>query len=175
MSGIIAAGGKATAANTSAIINIINEGVSFFFVLAILAFLIAFLISALEYRNFGFVFEEFNLILRKGILNRTETSIPYRQIQDVDITRSLGLQILGLSKLNIQTAGHVEKGEEGSAEIVLEPIERDMAEDIRIKLQREVGVQVVESEEKADKEAGVVASSDSPDIPPGNSDNQTTS
>jgi len=125
-----------------------------FFVTLIL-FTLGLIISLLEYKNYAFTLEEFDLKMRKGIFDRKEISISYRQIQDVNLEQSLGYQILGLSKLTIITAGHEEADEHESVEIILEPINEDVAVEIRSKLQREIGVQVIESEKKADEEAKV--------------------
>ena len=44
--------------------------------------------------------------IKRGVFSKTENAIPYRQIQNVDIERSLTFQMLGLSRLIILTAGH---------------------------------------------------------------------
>ena len=122
-------------------------------VLSIVFFILGLIICILEYKTYSFTFEEFDLRMKRGILNRKENSIPYRQIQDVDTEQPLLYLILGLSKVTITTAGHEEPNEHGKSEIILEPLDVDIAEEIRVKLEREIGVQVVESEDKADVEA----------------------
>ncbi len=79
----------------------------------------------------------------KGILDRTETAIPYRQMQDVDIARPLAYRLFGLSKIVFQTAGHEEPNEHGMTEIVLEPIGKDRANEIRTLLGSKIGIQIV--------------------------------
>ena len=59
-----------------------------------------------------------------------------------------------MKKVVIITAGHENSNESDKVEILLEPIDADTAEEIRAKLEREIGVQVVEGEKEADKEAG---------------------
>jgi uncharacterized membrane protein YdbT with pleckstrin-like domain len=140
--------------------NIINSVASVFglvvtalFFLMILFFFGGFIISYLEYKTYTYTFEEFDLKMRRGIFVRKENSVPYRQIQDVDTEQGALYQMLGLSKVIIMTAGHEESSEHEKTEILLEPIDRETAEEIRAKLEREIGVQVVESEKEADREA----------------------
>ncbi len=47
--------------------------------------------------------------IRRGIFNTNETSIPYRQIQDVDLVQSLINKIIGVTRIAILTAGHEDK------------------------------------------------------------------
>jgi len=98
------------------------------------------------YKNTTFSLQEFDLKMRSGIIEKKETSLPYRQIQSVDIVRGPMHQILGLSKLVMLTAGHEEAGEKGLTEVVLEPIDKGFAEEVRNALQERIGVQVVREE-----------------------------
>ncbi len=137
----------------SLVVTIFAIGLAALLFLAILFFILGFIIAILEYKTYSFTLEEFSLVMRQGILNRKEDSVPYRQIQDVNIERPLIYLVLGLSKIIFITAGHEEAGEHEQTEIVLAPIDKDRAEEIREKLEREIGVQVVEDEKKADEEA----------------------
>lgn len=112
----------------------------------------AIIISFLDYRNYTFSFEEFDLIVRRGIINREETSIPYRQMQDVDIEQSLMYQFFGVSRVVVITAGHEDSNMHDDTEMILEPIDKALAEEIRRALQARIGVQVVESEKQAESE-----------------------
>ena len=123
------------------------------FLVSIMVILVSIIIALLEYRNYAFTFEEFDLKMRRGIFDRREVSLPYRQIQDVDIERDVSHQLLGLSKLVLMTAGHEEAGEHEMAEVLLEPLDKEAAEEIRAMLQRKIGIQVVETEQEADREA----------------------
>ena len=120
-------------------------GLSYFigglFIITLILFLVGVLISSLEYKNYAFTIEEFDLKMRQGIFDRQETSIPLRQIQDLNIKRTLVYQLLGLSKLIIMTAGSKETEHETS-QIILEPIAWQLAEEIRSQLQRQIGVQL---------------------------------
>jgi uncharacterized membrane protein YdbT with pleckstrin-like domain len=125
------------------------------YLLAVLVFLVGLIITALEYSFYAYTLQEFDLKMKKGVLYRREISIPYRQIQDVNIERPLLYIILGMSILVIMTAGTIETHGRETSKILLEPIDKDAAEEILSKLQREIGVQVVETEGEADREYGV--------------------
>jgi putative membrane protein len=54
---------------------------------------------------------EREIVIEKGILNRTRRSIPFDRIQDVDIERSLLARIFGLAKVRVETgAGGKDEG-----------------------------------------------------------------
>jgi uncharacterized membrane protein YdbT with pleckstrin-like domain len=72
--------------------------------------------------------------------------ISYRQIQNVNIERNPTYQILGLSKLVLETAGREDKGEEGTSEVVLEAVDKKLAEEMRDKIIKKIGVQIVRPE-----------------------------
>ncbi len=132
--------------------DVISYASGLLFMLAVLAFLIGLAVSWLEYRHYAFTFEEFGMKVVTGILNKEEVSIPYRQMQDINIRRNVSYQLLGVSKLIIDSAGHEEKDEQNETDLILEPLDKDTAEDIRVFLQRKIGVQVVVGEHDADKE-----------------------
>jgi putative membrane protein len=46
-----------------------------------------------------------DIVIEKGILNRTRRSIPFDRVQDVDIERRLLQRIFGLAKVRIETGG----------------------------------------------------------------------
>jgi putative membrane protein len=113
--------------------------------LAVLGFFLGFLVAWLVYYFYTFTMEEFDLRLKRGVLHREEISIPYRQMQNVNIVRSLFYQIIGVSKLYIDSAGHEEPGAPDESEIILKPIEKEVAEQIRSLLEHRIGVQMVEN------------------------------
>jgi len=138
--------------NTSNIVTtILIDATLFLFWLSIFLIFLGFIIGWLEYRNYTYQFNEFDLIMKKGILDRKEFSLPYRQIQDIDTDRSFLYQIFHLSKLILKTAGSEETGEQKMTEINIEPIDKDICDEIQTMLERKIGVQVVEDQVKADK------------------------
>ncbi len=121
--------------------------------LAIILGCLGALIALLKYRFFTFTVEEFDLRLKKGIFNIEEITIPYRQMQNVDVVRSLLYRIFGISKLIIMSAGHDEDPtDEATTSTVFNPIDRNLAEEIRTLLERRIGIQIIEHIEKADRE-----------------------
>lgn len=144
------AGGVITSASVATTIATIVLGL---IILAIVVILITIIIVQLWYHFHTFVFEEFDLHLTRGILNIIEVSIPYRQMQDINVERTILHRLTGTARVIIDSAGHDDAGEHSETDIVLDPIDRDLAEDIRLILQRKIGVQVVETEKEADTEA----------------------
>jgi len=109
---------------------------------------IAFITATLKYWNYHFYMDENALRIRYGILSRFETSIPYRQIQDVDIKQTMTQRMMGVARIAILTAGHndAERKEDGQdfSEGALPVLEKNRAEKIRdILLQRANIEQVV--------------------------------
>lgn len=124
--------------------------ISFFgFALFVVAFAIAAFVGWLVYANYKFLLGADALKIKKGVLNKEEVAIPYRQIQDVTIERDLSYQMFGLSKLTILTAGHEEAGETGEAEGILPALDADVAEKMRDELLRRANVEKVASVQSA--------------------------
>src|SRR5688572_7872482 len=45
------------------------------------------------------------LVVREGVLNRRTHVVPYRRVQQIDMRRSLVMQLFNLAQLRIETAG----------------------------------------------------------------------
>ncbi len=129
---------------------VISYFISGFWVAGFLLFVIGTIQAILRYHFYTFTLEEFGLKMNRGILHQKEISIPYRQIQDVNIDRPLIYRFFGLSTLVMLTAAHEEANEKEMAEVVLEPVNRDIAEELSGMLKRKIGVQIVEDEAVAD-------------------------
>ncbi|MEI6396623.1 MAG: PH domain-containing protein [Candidatus Taylorbacteria bacterium] len=112
--------------------------------IGVLWFIIGYIIARIEHRNYTFTMEEFDLKLRRGIFDIKEVSIPYRQIQNVDITKPLIYQFFGVSRLVLATAGHSNSSSKDGTDTIFDPIDTDLAEEVRVMLQKRIGVQVVE-------------------------------
>jgi putative membrane protein len=111
---------------------------------AAVAFLIALLISWLIYRNYTFCLEDDALKIRRGVITKEEIAIPYRQIQDINIERSLDYQALGMSRIVILTAGHEDEPHpEGEAEGILPGLDKDFAEALQTELLKRTSVERV--------------------------------
>ena len=116
--------------------------------LAVLGLLVAFIISWFVYNHYKFFLGEDSLKIKRGILDKEEIAIPYRQIQDVDIERSLNFQMFGLSRIVILTAGHEDEKPQAESEGILPAIDKDLAEWIQAQLLQRANVQKV-TEEKS--------------------------
>ena len=57
------------------------------------------------YRRYEYTFTEDTFDIESGVLNRREREIPYGRIQNVDISRNVIQRLLGLSAIDIETAG----------------------------------------------------------------------
>ena len=83
-----------------------------FIYLGILAFiLIIAIISYLQYYFFTFYIDEENsdFVIQKGVLNKTRITIQLHKIQQVTINQSLIQRLVGVYKLEIDTAGSDKK------------------------------------------------------------------
>lgn len=112
---------------------------------------IGIIINALRYKFFLFTLEEFSFKLRKGVLRVEEISIPYRQMQNVDVTRPFIYRILGISRLVVISAGNEQSMDGDQVDTVFDPIDKEIAEEIREILDRRIGIQVIEHETEADR------------------------
>ena len=134
------------------------------FFLAIILGAFGVVVNYLRYHFFKFTLEEFGLRLRRGVLRVEEISIPYRQMQNVDVTRPLFYRILGLSRLVILSAGHEQVEEGDQTDTVFDPIDSEIAEEIRTLLGRRIGVQVIEHEIEADSQDAMARSKNIDDL-----------
>ncbi len=125
-------------------------------IIAVIMFIVGYIIARLQYRNYSFTMEEFDLKLKSGIFNIKEVSIPYRQIQGVNVMQSLAYRMFGVSRLVLTTAGTEDAKAGTDSDTIFDPIDADIAEEVRVMLQRRIGVQVVEGEKSADKDPDLV-------------------
>lgn len=87
------------------ILNYITAGAFIIFALSIIGSLFS---AWLIYKNYTFSISDDAFRVNRGILNKEEIAIPYRQIQSVDLRQNVIGQMLGISKLAILTAGQDE-------------------------------------------------------------------
>jgi putative membrane protein len=112
--------------------------------LFVIIFLLTFLIAWLIYSNYKFCLGDDSLKIKRGILDKEEIAMPYRQIQNVDIQRDLSFQLMGLSRIVILTAGHEEdKSGEDESEGVLPAMDKNLAEWLQKELLNRSNVQKV--------------------------------
>jgi uncharacterized membrane protein YdbT with pleckstrin-like domain len=109
-----------------------------------IVFVGTFFVAWLIYINYKFFLGDDSLKIKRGILEKEEIAIPYRQIQDVDLTRDLSFQMMGLSRIVILTAGHDdEKPLDDDSEGVLPALDKNLAEWLQAELLKRANVQKV--------------------------------
>jgi uncharacterized membrane protein YdbT with pleckstrin-like domain len=124
-----------------------TDGGWIFLLLFVVAFLVTFLVAWLIYINYKYFLGANSLKIKRGILDKEEIAIPYRQIQDVDIERDLSFQMMGLSRLIILTAGHEDlKPHDDESEGVLPAMDKSLAEWLQTELLKRANVQKVVEE-----------------------------
>ena len=75
-------------------------------IVGISALLVYILIRAiLIYLNFKFKVKDNNFVLKQGILNKTNTSIPFEKIQNINFKQNLIQQLINVTQVEIETAG----------------------------------------------------------------------
>ena len=111
----------------------------------IIYLLFCYVIARLAYRNWKYELSDKAVKIEKGIIMKKYISIPYNRIQNVDIYRTLLQRILGLSQLQIQTAGYsggysggLLRGRVASTEGNLPGLDPRLAEQIREELVRRI-------------------------------------
>jgi membrane protein YdbS with pleckstrin-like domain len=67
--------------------------------------LVTFLIATLVYNYFYFAVNDDQLEIDYGIIHKRHVSLPFRQVQNVNITRTLIDRALGIARLEIESAG----------------------------------------------------------------------
>lgn len=74
-----------------------------------------YIVALIIYNSFYYWVDDHSFHKLSGIIHKQNVSIPYQQIQNVNINRSLTDRILGLSRVSIETAGNnKETGNGGS-------------------------------------------------------------
>ncbi len=80
----------------------------------IVVLILAFVVAKLSYHFYRFELTDGEYKAERGIIWKRYISIPYGRIQNVDIYRGVLDRLLGLSDLNIQTAGYSTIGTRGA-------------------------------------------------------------
>jgi uncharacterized membrane protein YdbT with pleckstrin-like domain len=122
---------------------IVDYFVGGLFVISILVVAAGLLLSWLDYISCTFTLDENSFNIRRGIFSKKEVSIPYRQVQDVDIDQTFFNKLMGVSKLVILTAGNDDNDKEGEAEGIFEVIDSDIALKLREDILKRTNVQTV--------------------------------
>lgn len=77
-----------------------------YFILGTAAYLLLVAVSAmLVYSNFYYEIDEDGLTIESGVIHKSQVTVPFDQVQNVNIERSIIERILGVSSISIETAG----------------------------------------------------------------------
>lgn len=114
----------------------INDASFWPFVFTLIYFILCFIWAKLNYHFYRYELTDAGFRKELGIINKKYVTIPYDRIQNVDIYRGILDRLLGLSDLNIQTAGlSAAVGRHGnSSEGRLPAVSREDAEKLRDEL-----------------------------------------
>lgn len=117
----------------------------FSFIIAVIGFVVAFVSGKIIYKNTGFMLGEDALLLRHGVFTKEEFAIPYRQIQNIEIERTFGDQMMGISKLIILTAGHEtdEQEKKDDPEGIIPTVDSSVALSLQAELLKRANTQKV--------------------------------
>lgn len=122
--------------------------------LAVAAGVVALAYEVAYYRRFEYELTEDTLDVVSGVVSRRDREIPYRRIQNVDISRSVVQRLLGLAAVDLETAGG------SSTEGAIRYVTPDEAERLRTEIQRRKAGDAAaeETDAAADAETGEAAS-----------------
>ena len=127
-------------------------------ILIILGLVFALIMAYGWYFSFRYKLEDNDLSFENGIVGIQEISIPFRQIQNVDIEQSIIYRIFNLADLVILTAGHEdpEHARKDETEIIMPALNAQEARKLQQYLLDRANVQ----------RSVVVAASTEPSVPP---------
>jgi len=137
-------GGTATKAQYASVSDAISNLSVITLLGSVILILVGMIIAIVQYRNHVFLLEEFSLKFRSGILDKMEVSIPYRQIQDINLVRTVMHRIFGVSRLLMITAGREDASTQNESDTIFDPIDAELAAEIQHFLEHKIGVQVIE-------------------------------
>ena len=103
--------------------------------LLVIVLVLTYAVSKLTYHYYRYEMSDHVFKKEHGIIWKKYVSIPYDRIQNVDIYRGLLARILGLSDIQVQTAGGISTGSYGAfSEGRLIGVSREEAERLRDEL-----------------------------------------
>ncbi|MDP1624985.1 MAG: PH domain-containing protein [bacterium] len=112
--------------------------------IAVILGLIAYFVAKIVHRNNTFALTDDALKIRRGVFRKEEFAIPYRQIQNTEIERTLTQRVLGLSTLIILTAAQEhELSRRDEPESIIPSIDRDRAASLQDELLKRSNTQKV--------------------------------
>jgi len=114
--------------------------------ISVISAIVCVIASRVVFKNQQFCLAENAFKLRQGVLRSHEIAIPYRQIQNVEIERTLYQRMIGVSRIVISTAGEDDPATpEDESRAVLQDVDKDVALALQDDLLRKADVQRVVS------------------------------
>ena len=134
----------------------LNVGVGLVLFLFLVVALITILVAYVDYYSVRYKVAENDFSMIRGIISKQEISLPFHQIENVDIEQSPVYRLLRVCDLIILTAGHEDIGhtDKNESEIVLSGLEIDVAKDLQKRLLERANIQEV-LQVKAPEDYGV--------------------
>jgi len=123
--------------------NIVPLFINGLFIISTLFLLFGLFISFVKYVSCDFTMDENAFNVRRGFLTKREVSIPYRQIQSINIEQSIGSKMLGIGKLVILTEGDHGEDTGKNIEGVFDVIDYDLAHLVREYILQRTNIQTV--------------------------------
>ncbi|MBI2673551.1 PH domain-containing protein [Candidatus Woesearchaeota archaeon] len=77
----------------------------YLFVFVVLFIYGALVLSQLVYRNYSYELVKEGFVVRRGVIVKVISTIPYSRIQNIDLRRGIFERVLGLTSVMVQTAG----------------------------------------------------------------------
>lgn len=114
-----------------------SDAVTILILLILFVIIGGYIWARLTYRFYRYELREDGFRKEHGIIWKKYVTIPYERIQNVDIYRGIIARLLGLSDLQVQTAGGITAGSYGAfSEGRLPGLDRAVAEELRDELVR---------------------------------------
>ena len=131
-------------ASVDAINKIILFVIGGMYIVSILLLAFGLLINLIHYFSCRFGMDDYAFKLHRGLISRNEITIPYHQIQDVNVDQSIIGGLFGIGKLIILTAGNEDKDKNGEEnEVVFDIIDISTAKYLQKTLTEKSSVQLV--------------------------------
>ena len=100
----------------------------------------------LVWKNYSYSIEEDKIKITKGVIRKNQREIPLKRIQNVDISRNIVHRVVGLSKVDLETAGG------SDTEASLKYVTPDEGERIREQVKEGAKAQTDEEKDTEDQE-----------------------
>ena len=76
-----------------------------FFIIVLVMLVPYFVWVELNYHNYTYQFRKKRLVIKRGVLNKERTVIPYAKIQNINVNTNVLQRALGIATIKIETAG----------------------------------------------------------------------